>query len=144
MIARARHDRGDYAGALAELDLAARPGSADTTPLQNLNYLRGDSLARLGREAEAEAAFLEEIRDFPGNPSPRAAIAFLYASQGREADARKALADLVRDLNTPEAYFSAIKTYEILGDPQAAAGLKADVRRVVPGGKERRSVPAAS
>jgi arylsulfatase A-like enzyme/Flp pilus assembly protein TadD len=140
MIARARHDRGDYPGALAEIDLAARPGSGDTTPLQNLNYLRGDSLARLGREAEAESAFLQEIRDFPANASPRAALAFLYASEGREADARKALADLVRDLNTPEAYFSAIKTYEILGDPQAAAGLKADVRKLFPGAKERKSV----
>ncbi len=140
MIARARHDRGDYTGALAEIDQAARPGSGDTTPLQNLNFLRGDSLARLGREAEAERAFLQEIHDFPANASPRAALAFLYASQGREADARKVLADLVHDLNTPEAYFAAIKTYEILGDPRAAAGLKADVRRLFPTAKERKSV----
>ncbi len=140
MIARARHDRGDYPGALAELDLAARPSAGDPAPLQNLNYLRGDSLARSGRVAEAEAAFLKEIRDFPANASPRAAIAFLYASQGREVEARKALADLVRDLNTPEAYFAAIKTYEILGDPRAAAGLKTDVRRLFPGARERKSV----
>ena len=140
MIARSRHDRGDYPGALAEIDLAARPRSGDTTPLQNLNYLRGDSLARLGREAEAEAAFLQEIRDFPYNASPRAAIAFLYASQGRETDARKALADLVRDLNTPEAYFAAIKTYGILGDPHSAAGLRAEQRRLFPTAKERKNV----
>lgn len=139
MIARVRHDRGDYPGALAELGLAARPSSGDTTPLQNLNYLRGDSLARLGRDKEAEAAFQQEIRDFPANASPRAAIAFLYASQGREADARKALSDLVRDLHTPEAYFSAIKTYGILGDPKSAAELKAEQRRLFPAAKERRS-----
>jgi arylsulfatase A-like enzyme/Flp pilus assembly protein TadD len=139
MIARVRHDRGDYTSALAELDLAARPSSGDTTPLQNLNYLRGDSLARLGRDKEAEAAFQQEIRDFPANASPRAAIAFLYASQGREADARKALSDLVRDLHTPEAYFSAIKTYGILGDPKSAAELKAEQQRLFPAAKERRS-----
>jgi len=139
MIARSRHDRGDYTSALAELDLAARPRSGDTTLLQNLNYLRGDTLARLGREAEAEAAFLQEVRDFPGNASPRAAIAFLYASQGREADARKALADLVRDLHTPEAYFAAMKTYEILGDPQSAAGLRAEQRRLFPNARERKN-----
>jgi Flp pilus assembly protein TadD len=139
MIARARHDRGDYPGAVAELDLAARPSSGDTMPLQNLNYLRGDSLARLGREKEAEAAFLQEIRDFPANASPRAAMALLYASQGREADARKALSDLVADLHTPEAYFAAIKTYGILGDPKAAAALTAEQRRLFPQAKERRS-----
>ena len=139
MIARSRHDRGDYTSALAELDLAARPSSGDISPLQNLNYLRGDSLARLGREAEAEAAFLQEIRDFPSNASPRAAIALLYASQGREADARKALSDLVRDLHTPEAYFAAIKTYEILGDPQSASGLRAEQRRLFPNARERKS-----
>ncbi len=139
MIARVRHDRGDYPGALVELDLAARPKSGDATPLQNQNYLRGDSLARLGREAEAEAAFLQEIRDFPSNASPRAAIAFLYASQGRETDARKALSDLVREINTPEAYFAAIRTYEILGDRQAASGLKAEQRRLFPGARERKN-----
>jgi len=46
----------------------------------------------------------------------------------------------VRDLNTPEAYFAAIKTYGILGDPHSAAGLRAEQRRLFPTAKERKNV----
>ena len=140
ILARVLHDRHDYAGALAEVDLAARPHGSESVPLQNLNFLKGDSLARLGREAEAEQAFLQEIRDFPGDTSPRAALAVLYASQGREAEARKALTDLVRQIHTPSAYFAAIRTYEILGDPQTAAELRAEQRRAFPGAREHKEV----
>ena len=90
--------------------------------MQNLSFLRGDCLARLGRDAEAETAFLQELRDYPSNPSPRTALAMLYASQGREADARRSLTQLVEDLRTPEAYFAAARTYEVLGDVRSAAG----------------------
>ena len=139
ILGRIAHDRHDYPGALAELALAARPPEGGAaTPLQNLNFLRGDSLARLGREAEAEEAFLQEVRDFPANPSPRTGLALLYASQGREADARRSLSDLVAQVQTPEAFFAAIRTYEVLGDPRAAEDLKARARRAFPGARERR------
>ncbi len=139
ILGRVARDRRDYAGALAELALAARPrGTEGPPPLQNLSFLRGDSLARLGRDAEAEQAFLEEIRDFPGNPSPRAALAMLYASQGREADARRSLSDLVAQVRTPEAFFAAIRTYEVLGDPHAASELKARAAHAFPGARERK------
>src|SRR5205823_6551191 len=106
--------------------------------LQNLNYLKGDSLARLGRTAEAEPAFRQEITDFPNSTLARTSLAMLYASQGREAEARRALDDLVRDVHSPDAYFAAIRTYEILGDSHAAAGLRTEQRRVFPGAKERK------
>jgi len=138
ILARVLHDRHDYAGALAEIELAARPHPDDTGLLQNLNYLKGDSLARLGRTAEAEAAFRQEITDFPNSTLARTSLAMLYASQGREAEARRALDDLVHDVHSADAYFAAIRTYEILGDPHAAAGLRAEQRRVFPGAKERK------
>lgn len=139
ILGRIARDRRDYAGALAELALAGRPPKVEgSMPLQNVNFLRGDCLARLGRDAEAEAAFLQEIKDFPTNPSPRSALAVLYASQGREADARRSLSDLVVQVPTPEAIFSAIRTYEVLGDPQSAAELKAQARRLYPGARERK------
>ncbi len=46
----------------------------------------------------------------------------LYASQGREAEAARRSADLSVELRTPEAYFAAIRTYEILGDPARPPG----------------------
>jgi arylsulfatase A-like enzyme/Flp pilus assembly protein TadD len=138
ILGRVLHDRGDYPGALMELDLAARPrGSESAVPLQNLQFLRGDCLARLGRERESEAAFQEEIRMFPSNAAPRAALAMLYASQGRESEARRALSDLVGQLHTPEAYFTASRTYEILGDPESAGQLRAEAKRLFPGAKDR-------
>ncbi len=138
ILGRVLHDRGDYPGALMELDLAARPrGSESAVPLQNLQFLRGDCLARLGRERESEAAFQEEIRMFPSNAAPRAALAMLYASQGRESEARRALSDLVGQLHTPEAYFTASRTYEILGDPASAGQLRAEAKRLFPGAKDR-------
>ncbi len=139
ILGRVLHDRRDYAGALVELERVRRPHAEESTVLlQNLNFLRGDSFARLGREAEAEAAFREEIRDFPGNPAPRAALAMLYASQGRETEARKTLGDLVFEVRSPEAYFAAIRTYEILGDPASAREIRADLQRRFPEAKERR------
>jgi len=140
ILGRVYHDRHDYQGALVELDVAARPKAGEPTMLQNLNYLRGDSLARLGREKEAEQALLQEIQDFPSGTPARTALAMLYASEGREADARRALADLVHDVNSPEAYFAAIRTYEILGDPRAASELRVAQRRLFPNAKERREV----
>ena len=138
ILGKVLHDRGDYPGALAELDLAARPRAAESiVPLQNLQFLRGDCLARLGRFREAEVAFQEEIRVFPGNAAPRAAIAMLYASQGREAEARQALTDLVQQLRTPEAYFAASRTYEVLGDPASAGQIRAEAKRLFPNAKDR-------
>jgi tetratricopeptide (TPR) repeat protein len=139
ILGRVLHDRQDCAGALAELDAAARPRAAESVvALQNLQYLRGDCLARMGREAEAEAAFREERQQFPSNAAARVGLAMLYASQGREAEARQSLSDLVTEIHTPEAYFAAIRTYEILGDPGSAMELKAEVRRLYPTARERK------
>jgi Flp pilus assembly protein TadD len=140
IIGRVLHDRRDCAGALAMLDEAARPypGRSEPVQLQNLQYLRGDCLARIGRGAEAEAAFREEIRIFPSSAAPRAALAMLYASEGREIEARRSLTDLVQQLGTPEAYFTASRTYEILGDAISAAQLRTEAKRLFPSARERR------
>jgi len=138
ILGKVLHDRGDYGAALVELDLAARPRATESVvPLQNLQFLRGDCLARVGRMREAESAFQEEIRIFPSNAAPRAGLAMLYASQGREAEARQALTDLVLQLRTPEAYFTASRTYEILGDPATAGQLRAEAKRLFPDAKDR-------
>jgi arylsulfatase A-like enzyme/Flp pilus assembly protein TadD len=137
ILGRVLHDRRDYPGALVELDLAAKPRALETAvPLQNLQFLRGDCLARLGRLTEAETAFQEEVRLFPANAAPRAALAMVYASQGREAEARKALTDLVQ-LGTPEAYFTASRTYEVLGDSASAGQLRSEAKRLFPSARDK-------
>jgi Tfp pilus assembly protein PilF len=140
ILGRVLHDRKDCVGALEELDRAAKPrAEEDHVALQNLQYLRGDCLARMGRGAEAEVAFREEIRDFSTNPAPRAGLAMLYASEGREAEARQSLTGLVHELGTPEAYFAAIRTYEILGDSVSAHELQVTAKRLFPSARERKS-----
>jgi arylsulfatase A-like enzyme/tetratricopeptide (TPR) repeat protein len=139
ILGRVARERRDYAGALEEFALAAHAQDrVNAPPMQNLSFFRGDCLARLGRDAEAEQAFQEELRDYPSNPAPRTALALLYASQGREADARQSLTRLVQDLHTPEAYFAAARTYEVLGDPRTAEELRSQARRIFPKARERK------
>ena len=137
ILGHIRRERGDLLGALEELEIARRLSrEKGQPPLGNLDFLRGDVLARLGREREAEAAFREEIASFPFAPAPRTGLALLYASQGREREAREALEALVA-LKTPEALSAAIRTYQILGDPDSAAALRVVRRRLFPGARER-------
>jgi arylsulfatase A-like enzyme/Flp pilus assembly protein TadD len=139
ILGRVKRDRRDLQGALTELEEARRLGlEGKQPPLYNLNFLRGDVLSRLGREAEGEAAFREEIRDFPGAPPPYTGLAMLYASQEKSEEARAVLESLAR-ARTPEAIFAAARTFEILGDPESAALLRAQGRRLFPGARERKS-----
>ena len=141
ILGRVKRERGDLAGALAELEMARRASpNQKETALAGLNSLRGDILARMGREAEAEAAFQEEIQDFPASASPRTGLALLYASQGKEAETRRALETLA-NLKTPTALFAAARTYEILGDRDRANRIRQEIRRDFPTARERKNEP---
>ena len=137
ILARVRKARGDLAGALAELEAVRNPLEKEKQPpLFSLSYLRGDVLARLGRSAEAEAAFRDEIRDFPSSPLAWTGLAMLYASQGKGDRALETLAELAK-LKTPEALYAAARTYEILGDRDSALRLRREIRRAFPAARER-------
>jgi tetratricopeptide (TPR) repeat protein len=139
ILGRVKRERGDLAGALVELEHARRLSQKEgQPPLYNLNFLRADVLARLGREGEAETAFRDELRDFPASPSAWTGLALLYASQGREGEARQALEELVKKAHTPEAFFAAIRTYEILGDSESAAAVRTRLHRLFPSARDRR------
>jgi tetratricopeptide (TPR) repeat protein len=141
ILARVKKARGDLAGALAELEAARNLSEKEKQPpLISLSYLRGDVLARLGRLAEAEAAFREEIRDFPASPPAWTGLAMLYASQGKADQALETLGALA-GLRTPEALYAAARTYEILGDRDSALRLRREVRRAFPSARERSQPP---
>ena len=141
ILARVRKARGDLAGALAELeDVRNRSEREKQPPLFSLSYLRGDVLARLGRSAEAEAAFRDEIRDFPSSPLAWTGLAMLYASQGKGDEALETLGALAR-VKTPEALYAAARTYEILGDRDSALRLRREARRAFPEARERPQSP---
>lgn len=105
-----------------------------------LFLMRGDLLGRQGRVAEAEQAFLREIRDFPGDTSAYTRLSVLYASMGRPQEAVRVLRTMVETQNSPAAYIAAVKTLRILGDPQGAAALLRHAMAKHPESKELRAL----
>ena len=121
VLAQIARARGDLPEALRRLDdIRAESSQKGQTEMSNVNYLRGDILGRLGRNAEAEAAFREEIKDFPGNAQAWTALAVLYASEGRSEDARATLLSMVKASPTPRSYQAAAEAFQVLGDAEEA------------------------
>ncbi len=123
------HRQGQYAAAVPHLLEAGRRLSSRTEQIPDVHYLAGDAYARLDRFAEAEVAFKEELRLFPGHIRARAGLAMLYRAMGRASDSDQAVADLVRYSPTPEAYSVAAELWTMFGEPAKAAAAKAESRR---------------
>jgi choline-sulfatase len=101
--------------------------------VRSLHAQMGDCLARLGREEEAEREFRAELEAIPHSEDAQVGLAMLYRSQGRDADARRALAELVAKAPRPETYLKAVETATVLGDVEAARALSAEARARFPG-----------
>jgi tetratricopeptide (TPR) repeat protein len=118
ILAQVAKARGDLPGALSKVDEILRKSSEkEEGDLSNVNYLRGDILARMGRNAEAEAAFKAEIASFPNNGQAWTALAVLYASEGRSDDARNTLAEFARKAPNGRTYEAIGETFDVLGAP---------------------------
>jgi arylsulfatase A-like enzyme/tetratricopeptide (TPR) repeat protein len=122
LLAQVSKARGDLSGALAQLDkVETELENREDRQVSNLHYFKGDLLARMGRNAEAEQEFRQEIKYFPGNPGGWSSLAFLLASEGRSGEARQTLLEMVKKSPTPRCFRAAGETFKILGDPAAAA-----------------------
>jgi tetratricopeptide (TPR) repeat protein len=143
MRARIEAQAGDYPAVLSSLDameaLSGAPPNASSPSVEDAAYMRGDALARLGRPAEARAAFERETRDFPDNPKGYAGLALLEASEGRPELAARALATLTSRARTADAWFVAARTYDVLGDRASGARARAEAARRFPGVREPRA-----
>jgi arylsulfatase A-like enzyme/Flp pilus assembly protein TadD len=115
--------RGRLADALAMIDGARRRRDASGgEPVEGLEYLRGDALARLDRRAEAEQAFREEIRLFPRNTTAYARLAIVLALEHRTIGEVRQLFETMAAANPGrDSARLAAKTLESLGDHEAAA-----------------------
>jgi Flp pilus assembly protein TadD len=98
--------------------------AARTEQVADLNYLAADCLARLERYAEAEPLFKAELAFFPQHVRARAGLAMMYKAMGRDADAERAVEDLVRLSPTPEGLATAAKLWTMFGEPGRAAALR--------------------
>jgi arylsulfatase A-like enzyme/Flp pilus assembly protein TadD len=111
-----------FAEALQILDGAKRrerESRHDAIP--DLDFLRGDALARLGRYADAQQAFEEEVRSFPANSQAWARLAVVYGLQHRTVREVDQLLEQMMAANpTPETGELAAKTLESMGDRKGA------------------------
>lgn len=126
LLAQIQEARGDLSGALATLQsVESREAGKSVSSPRSLHYLKGDVLARLGRNADAESELEREIRDFPADPPAWTALAVLYASEGRSPEARDVLLKLARTVPTSRAARAVSECFAILGDRSEAAHWKA-------------------
>jgi choline-sulfatase len=101
-------------------DLLARLARTNGRPLHGLHALRGDALARLGRDAEAEAAFREELRLARADPEAYRGLIVLLATQGRTEEANTAIRDFATLAPGRPTYEVIAQTLDVLGDREGA------------------------
>ncbi len=139
VLARVMRDRGKLPEALSEINEVVRLARPFQPPLFSLNYLKGDVLARLSRNAEAAVAFQQEIHDFPESAQAYTALAVLYASEGNEREARRTLDLCLTNARTPGPYFAVAQAYQVLGDTGRAQIVRLEASRRFPGARERKT-----
>ncbi|HYM61195.1 MAG TPA: sulfatase-like hydrolase/transferase, partial [Thermoanaerobaculia bacterium] len=113
------HERKNYSAALTWCDkaievLQRRKG----TSVKGLYFLKGDTLARLGRNDEAEVALRKEIELFPRDPRAYQNLVLLYAAEGKSQDATQLVFDLEKNAHTAAAYAAIASTLRTLGDKE--------------------------
>ncbi|MBK5260711.1 MAG: sulfatase-like hydrolase/transferase [Thermoanaerobaculia bacterium] len=120
-LGRIEMDRKNFDLALSYADravafLSAKKGSA----VKGLHYLRGDALARLGRNADAEQSFRKEIELFPRDPQAYKNLILLCVTEGRTEEATKLVFQLVEKAPTPPSYVAISTTLKTVGDVRGA------------------------
>lgn len=131
ILARVEVGRENPHGALELLDRIRFPDErANPRGLEGVHALRGEILRRLNRLIEAEAEFMEEIRRFSHNLAGYTSLASLYASEGRQGDARATIQGMIAANPVPGAYLRAMETLLAAGDrPEAESVRRAAAAR---------------
>ena len=112
VLALVKKARGDLAGSLALLD-TVRAGEG-IPPMSGVEFQRGDVLFRMGRYADAEAAFRREILDFPASLVAWRALAALLHDEKRPEESLRVLDDMARSNANPRAAAAANETRRML------------------------------
>ena len=111
--------RGQPQAALERLE-AVRRDQPDIGPVPWLEFVRGDVLARLGRQAEAEAALRAEIQAFPTHARAYASLAIVSALSGRPlSESRRILEDMNQAAPGPRTASLAARALAFIGDGHA-------------------------
>jgi arylsulfatase A-like enzyme/Flp pilus assembly protein TadD len=120
-LARVEVERKNLPAALEYADRAdAALRQRSSTSVKGLNYLRGDILARMERNDEAEAAFREEIRLFPKDAQAYKNLILLMVTEGRTEEATQLVFSLEKASPTPPSYVAIATTLKTVGDVNGA------------------------
>jgi len=120
-LARVQQKRGDFAGALRTTDdLVARMQKAQSRPMLGLYTLRGDAMARVGRDADAEAAFREEIRQFPGDVDAYRSLIVLLVAEARTDEGTRVVLALAKQSPNAQTFRMISETLRVVGDENGA------------------------
>jgi arylsulfatase A-like enzyme/Flp pilus assembly protein TadD len=126
-LARLEKERNRLDVALGHLDEAmAELSDRRNRHLMNLHFLRGDVLARLGREREAEAEFRKEIDLFPDQTQAYKNLILLLVTEDRIPEATQLIYRLIEASPTPPAYVAVCEVLDVVGD---ARGVRYWARR---------------
>ena len=97
-------------------------------PIELLDFVRGDVLARTKHVDEAIDAFQREIGNFPLERQAYASLAVLYFFAGRPDAARQTMESLVRVMPRRESSLFAADTFNSIGARSLAAQFRARAR----------------
>ncbi|HLA79912.1 MAG TPA: sulfatase-like hydrolase/transferase [Vicinamibacteria bacterium] len=124
--AEVRIQSGNGAGALASVEEAERRAAQlHMGPVYNLEFLRADALARVGRMADAQAAYRKEIEAYPQHLLAYTNLAVLHHLEGRPDRRDQAIEDMVAKNPGDAALVAAERTCAALGLGRQAANWRA-------------------
>lgn len=111
----------DLPGALRYLDQAVDSIRTKKNPrIPNLHFYRGDVLGRMGRAAEAEREFRQEIAFYPTQPDAYASLILLLAAAGRNEEATRVVFDLIKAAPHAPSYVAVSESLSAIGDQRGA------------------------
>jgi arylsulfatase A-like enzyme/Tfp pilus assembly protein PilF len=120
-LARVLKQANRFGEALAAADEAQHfIASEKKPPFAGLAFLRGDLLARLGRNEEAERALKEEIALSPADPRAYESLIVLLLSEGRSDEATHLVVQLIDAAPTADNFAAISKMMVTLGDHNGA------------------------
>ncbi|HEX9163641.1 MAG TPA: sulfatase-like hydrolase/transferase [Thermoanaerobaculia bacterium] len=118
LLARILSEEHKLDEALPMIDRAA--ASQGEHPVATISSTRGDILARMGRNQEAETAFRDEIQRFPNTSEAYVMLALLLASEHRFNEIAPTLEAMVTASPMPATYFLASREMHDLGNEARA------------------------
>jgi choline-sulfatase len=132
-LGRAMLAQNDAPAALAAFDKAKALAERQGKPLPNVSHDRAVALITLGRAAEAEAAFKEELRLFPDEAYAYKSLIVLYISQRRLEESTRLIQQLLSERPTAAAYAAVAGALAQTGNAAGAKRVAGEGLRRYPG-----------